>query len=67
MIELQPCPFCGHAARLWSDGNGVFVRCTNRNCEVSTPLKEGFIHDNRVDTRSMTAINEIVKIWNRRV
>lgn len=67
MIELYPCPFCGHAARLWANSNGVFVRCTNQNCEVQTPLKEDtFIHDNWVDTRSMAAVDKAVKVWNRR-
>lgn len=67
MIELYPCPFCGHAARLWVNSNGVFVRCINPDCGVSTQPKEGtFGHDNWVDTTSMTAVDKAVKVWNRR-
>lgn len=64
---LKPCPFCGYPARLWVDDGGVCVCCVNKECAIQTPRKsDEYRHDDWVDTRNKTAVDQVIEKWNRR-
>ena len=46
---LKPCPFCGGAARLLSEGNGHSVRCPHcgAETEIDLPLAEAVARWNK--------------------
>lgn len=66
MVELKPCPFCGHAGKLdsdirWPDGvnHGVdsyFVICPNYYCPIY-----------RADNTWFKTPEEAIEAWNRRI
>ena len=60
--ELDPCPFCGHAAQIRGKGGGKWfvAQCTNTACGAQTPGSKNpetvrRIWNNRVDAGEPTA------------
>lgn len=50
---LVPCPFCSHKAEWWSDGERLWVQCSNLDCAARGP-----------QPRTM---GEAQKAWNARL
>ena len=74
---LKPCPFCGSEAKLVMKGGSCgmthisatyYVRCTNKDCAVETPIFDsnaGFQDDGTFRVYSDGAY-DAVSLWNRR-
>jgi hypothetical protein len=54
-IELKPCPFCGHAAVVYNDGQDCVASCNNEFCEAMP----GVVMNKTIE--------EAAEKWNRRV
>ena len=67
MAKLKPCPFCGYPARIFVHASGgCSVRCVNDDCDVQTPIHHDFHGGSWNDTRTQTAVDIVIEIWNRR-
>ena len=60
-MELNPCPFCGGAARVYCR-DGVRVKCTKCGCE--TPVRSD--NPEQWENGGLTALNTVIREWNRR-
>lgn len=52
--SLLTCPFCGNAACLTADGDGVFAGCSNKACLIN-PITETY-----------RTKRDAIRAWNRR-
>lgn len=65
LMELLPCPFCGHAAHVFTDVDGYNtptgyydVGCRNLECILCDGISHG---------SSWWELKELAQLWNRRV
>jgi hypothetical protein len=67
--NIYPCETCIYYPQSSGDGKPCCICDTDNpllNCYQRRTDEDSFRHDNWVDTRSMTAVDKAVKVWNRR-
>lgn len=60
MIDLKPCPFCGHKADLFVN-DGVRVICAK--CRASSKILRDVMN---ADGVSGCSVKSVIEAWNRR-
>ena len=62
-MELKPCPYCGHEARVYCR-DGVRIKCPNCGCETPNLSDRP---SERWESGKENALEIVIKKWNRRV